>query len=105
VLVGGVRWGFFPCRARVCAGVGGVFSVRCVLCACDLLIVLRQRPKRTPIRRPGPPTRYRGGGAGILRKEGYGRGRNPVYVYRRGGGRHTSLGRRDAGGGEVRVRG
>jgi len=31
-------WG--SCRARVCAGVGGVFC-RCVLCACDLLIVLR----------------------------------------------------------------
>jgi len=32
-------WG--SCRARVCAGVGGVFSVG-VLCACDLLIFLHQ---------------------------------------------------------------
>jgi len=31
-------WG--SCRARVCAGVVGVFLCRCVLCACDLLIVL-----------------------------------------------------------------
>jgi len=42
VLVGGVSLGFFFCRARVCAAVGGVFSVG-VLCACDLFIVLHDQ--------------------------------------------------------------